>query len=713
MQALADRGTWRGSRIVGLALLIAVTVVALLPGPSGDATWRNAWWDLQHRLLPRDRGDPAAAPALVVAIDERSMELVHPWPWPRDYMAALVSKLAASGARSVALDVLMLQADSQSPLAHADRYRRIGFEALADQIRSLGDTDAALAQALRSVPTVLPVSGVPDHQNLNLAQECDFAAPPIMMDKQAVALPDGLPAVDIPYKPLAENAAGLAAIDFEASEHFVIRRVPAVQNICGVPFPVLGIEAYRQASGALLTRIEPSALGLTISFEGSDDGATAPIPAESDGSFWLRFGHVGALGDDGVRTLPRYLSAADVLSTDFDGDRIAGKIALVAVVDLGRVDERRSPLGEIVYGVEAHMQMIEMIDAGTYLRRFDIFYPAELALLIAAGLAILLLVPTASPVSSVVLLLAGTGLTLGVSLGAFELGYLLDLITPILGAAIVATGVMALTLIERDRARLLSEVALQSERADRAFLQGELDAAARIQKALLPPTVFGVPDKIDLACHIDPARTVGGDFYDHVLIDERHLFFLVADVSGKGADASQFMLLSKTLWKSVALRTGADLEKIQLDANAEITRENAALMFVTGLVGIIDLDTRRLYYSSAGHDAPFLFSNTRLPAQIEPFSGPPAGLMEDLSFPVGTAELEAGDCLCIFTDGVTEAMNQDGELFGLERLEETLATAPRGLEPEALVAHVVERVAVFTGTAEQSDDLTLMIIRVG
>ncbi|MFK7945096.1 MAG: PP2C family protein-serine/threonine phosphatase, partial [Paracoccaceae bacterium] len=263
-----------------------------------------------------------------------------------------------------------------------------------------------------------------------------------------------------------------------------------------------------------------------------------------------------------------------------------------------------------------------------------------------------------------------------------------------------------------DRERLMSEIELQSERADRSFLQGELDAAARIQTELLPPKLFHRAAQVDLACYIDPARTVGGDFYDHCLVDDRHLFFLVADVSGKGADASQFMLLSKTLWKSTALRLGPPLDKIQLQANSEITRENTATMFVTALSGVLDLETGLLLYSSAGHDSPYLFGDGRTPSQLDDFSGPPAGLVEDLEYPVGEIMLKPGDRLCVFTDGVTEAMDTEGTLFGLERLEAALGTAKPGLDSAGMVDHVVDRVRRFTKGAEQSDDLTLMVLSI-
>ena len=133
---------------------------------------------------------------------------------------------------------------------------------------------------------------------------------------------------------------------------------------------------------------------------------------------------------------------------------------------------------------------------------------------------------------------------------------------------------------------------------------------------------------------------------------------------------------------------------------------------MTGLCGLLDLESGVLSYSSAGHDAPFRFGDGQAPEQLESFSGPPAGLMDGIEYPVGQAALQPGDRLCLFTDGVTEAMNADGDMFGLERLEATLATAPEGLDSTEIIAHLTTALANFTGDAEQSDDVTVMVITI-
>lgn len=702
-------------------LLGIVLLLHLSRGVDADVSWRDGWWDLLHQTFPRDRGDADKSPAVVIAIDEDTMQDTQRWPWPRDLLARLINDLSKHGARVVAFDIFLDDTDSQSPHAVARRFRDQGQIGAAELLEGLNDTDLTLARTINdqsrraNVKTILPVPGVKSFPGVNPLLECRFQKPIVLLDPPEIRanFGEGFVSADPPLLLYREAGVSLAAIDFDAGDDFVVRKVKAVQPICDSPFLLLGPEALRLAGDGFYAKVQETWSGLEVYLDDPSNPDAVRFPVERDGSFWLHYGKLGVEAAHGRgRELRRYISAREVMSPDFDSSRIAGKIALVAVIDLGRIDERRAPLGPIIYGVEAHMQMIEQITDGQFLRRPWFFFWIEAGLLLFGGILMIAAVPEMRAQRSVLISSLVIGGLVFASFVTFVAGLLVDLASPMLGLLITSAGVIAATLIERDRQRLQAQVALQSERADRAFLQGELDAAARIQSALLPADRFAIAGRVDVACHIEPARTVGGDFYDHVLIDNRHLFFLVADVSGKGADASQFMLLSKTLWKSIALRNGAPLDRIQIDANAEITRENVATMFVTGLCGLLDLQSGELSYSSAGHDAPFLFGDGKPPMQLESFAGPPAGLLEDIEFPVGHATLKPGDRLCLFTDGVTEAMDKDGNMFGLGRLEATLATAPEGLTSEQIIAHLTTAVAAFTGEAEQSDDVTVMIITI-
>ncbi len=697
----------RSGRICRLTVLALSVLVlsALVPiGIHDDVPWRNFWWDTLQRNMPRDRGPAIESPGVIVAIDEQSMSNFIEWPWPRAETARVIAKIQEHGAGVIAPDMILSQPDPRSHKQLAKYYRYGGAPEVAEELEKLGDGDRDFEETMYETRVVLPLVGEPVFDD-SYKKHCDYQAPAVVLDPPSIADNLGLQFGDSdpPLAAFRLAAQGLATINYDNSRGLVIRAMDAVQIACKKPVLLLGAESLRVAKDGFFAQVREDLFGLDVILAENEDGTSFRFPTETDGTFWLHYGRQDA---------NRYISARSIFEPDFDPARIAGKIAILAVVDLGRIDERRSPLGQIIYGAEAHLQMIEQIAAQHFLRRPAFIFWLEILVFLSGSVAVAIMVPRAVSVHAVVAISGGIAAILATGAVLFSAGVLVDAISPAGGLLIVSLGAIATTLIERDRERLRSLIDLERVRANRAQLQGELDAAARIQTALLPPRRFQRDGEIDLACYIDPARTVGGDFYDHFLVDDEHLFFMVADVSGKGADASQFMLLSKTLWKSVALRTGAPLGNIQLTANSEITRENTAMMFVTGLCGLFNVETRELTYSSAGHDAPFLFGDKRQPLQLEAESGPPAGLMDEIEFPVGTVQLGPGDRLCIFTDGVTEAMDEERDLFGLERLQAALGAAPANLDSAEMVDHLVGEVRRFTGDAEQSDDLTMMVFSI-
>lgn len=333
----------------------------------------------------------------------------------------------------------------------------------------------------------------------------------------------------------------------------------------------------------------------------------------------------------------------------------------------------------------------------------------EAGAILALGLFVTVLIPRSRPAPAL-RLIAGLGLALAaVSALGFSTGLLVDAATPLLMTGVVALGVMGATLVERDRVRLNRQVQLFAERADRAMLQGELDAAARLQRSLLPAADWR-GGGVEVACHIRPAETVGGDFYDHMVVADGRLFFLVADVSGHGTDASQFMLISKTLLKSVALRAEQPLAALIAAANTEIARENTATMFVTAVAGLLDPSDGRLAYVGAGHEMPWLLASDGSVVRLPEATGPPLGLKPDAEWKVGRIELAPGDRLVLFTDGVTEAAAADGALWGGQALEAELRGVPEGADSAAVRRHLVARLETFTAGTAQADDQTLMVV---
>jgi adenylate cyclase len=196
------------------------------------------------------------------------------------------------------------------------------------------------------------------------------------------------------------------------------------------------------------------------------------------------------------------------------------------------------------------------------------------------------------------------------------------------------------------------------------------------------------------------------------MLDANRLYFLVGDVSGKGLPASIFMAVSKALCKSTALRHGELVEDILRDAGTEIGRENPEALFVTAFAGVLDAGSGLLRYCSAGHDAPFLLSRGQKGvSQLDSAGGPPLCVIDGYRYIASERQLQPGDTLCLITDGVTEAMNAAGEMYGQKRLRavlERLRDAPSvGYVGEAVRGDV----AAFVGAAEPADDLTLLVLR--
>ena len=241
-------------------------------------------------------------------------------------------------------------------------------------------------------------------------------------------------------------------------------------------------------------------------------------------------------------------------------------------------------------------------------------------------------------------------------------------------------------------------------------IESELRIAHDIQMSILPKIFPPFPDhaEFDIFALLEPAREVGGDLYDFFFIDENRFCFLVGDVSGKGVPAAFLMAVTKTLLKVVAERgigTGEILEKV----NNDLAEDNESCMFVTLFLAILDIRTGTVNYSSAGHNPPVLRTKSDT-SYIAPINEPVAGAMPDMQYTTWSMTLAHGDILFLYTDGVTEAMNEEHELYSDARLLDFVDTCTAA-EPEGLIKAVHTSITEFAGTAEQSDDITMLALQ--
>ncbi len=250
----------------------------------------------------------------------------------------------------------------------------------------------------------------------------------------------------------------------------------------------------------------------------------------------------------------------------------------------------------------------------------------------------------------------------------------------------------------------LSRVTAEKER-----IGAELDIATRIQASILPCIFPAFPDRKEFSIFaaMTPAKEVGGDFYDFFMIDERHLAIVVADVSGKGVPAALFMVIGKTLIKDHS-QNGKELGSVFADVNNLLCESNSEDLFITAFEGVLDLVTGEFNYVNAGHELPFLLQNGSFEAvQIKPcfvLAG-----MEDMQYKAGTIMMHPGDKLFQYTDGVTEATNRENELFGMDRLSESLNRV-KDKTPKEIIESVKCDIDAFVGEAPQFDDITMLCL---
>ena len=246
--------------------------------------------------------------------------------------------------------------------------------------------------------------------------------------------------------------------------------------------------------------------------------------------------------------------------------------------------------------------------------------------------------------------------------------------------------------------------------AEKQRIGAELDIATRIQASMLPTIFPAFPerDEFDIYATMNPAKEVGGDFYDFFMIDDDNLAIVVADVSGKGVPAALFMVIGKTLIKDHT-EPGKDLGEVFSEINDLLCESNSEDLFITAFEAVLNIKTGDLRYVNAGHEMPFICNKNQdfKPYKIK--AGFVLAGMEGMRYKAGSMTLEPGDKLFQYTDGVTEATDSDSKLFGMERLEASLNKIKNGT-PKDILDSVKNDIDDFVNVALQFDDITMLCL---
>ncbi len=648
-------------------------------------------FDLWQRLSPQDL---SKSPVRLVWIDEASLKFVGPWPWPRAYLDRLTQILNGSGAKVVAFDVLFPEADRTNPQSFLALYPELTGRSAAD-VRALPSMDDAFGRSIGRGSVVLGRAGLdaprlPKPLALALGAQFSSALPSSVRSwGQTVA--------SIP--PIDDSAKGYGLLNGDPDSDGVIRRVVMAGRMAQGDMPGLALEMARLGRGESRIAVDAGQKRL----RGLALGALR-IPVDLEGRMAVHFGHLPA---------GHQVSALDLLDGSVKPERLSRRYVIVALKGAGTADIVTTPLAANAYGAEVHASALASILADRMLERPRWAWVAEAgaaALLLAVALFLL---PTMRSRGVWVLALSMVAILGGASFAAFRWGsWLVDPTGPTLvGAATGAAMIVGLfSQARHQRARLAQT--LETERIDSARAAGELEAARAIQLGMLPARemLSGFHARVSVDAIIEPAQSVGGDFFDAIAIDDRHVAFLVADVTGKGVPAALFMALSRALSKSVLLRDGFDLGAAMSRLNDEIARDNSEDMFVTMVAALLDTETGETQLCAAGHENPLLLRAGGVPVSLPIAGGPPLTVLPGFAYPVETVSLAPGDLIVFTTDGLSEALDETQQVFGADRIAAAVAACGKAGVVEICTA-LRDAVRRFENGAEATDDLTVLAFR--
>lgn len=659
------------------ALLALAVALSLAIGQQTRWFLFDGW----QRLSPR----PVAADKVrVVLIDGESLTAVGPWPWPRYYLARLTEEIAKQDAKVIAFDVLFPESDRLSPEVFTSLYPELSRPA-ASEIVALPSMDSLFGQVIGQAPVVLGRAGTTEgnRDGRSLTIDARLSGP----------LPrriDSWPAVITAIPELEDSALGHGLVNGQPDSDGVIRAVPMVTEAAGRPMLGFALEIARLSLATADIRTTHASISL----------AGRTIPVDPRGRMLFRMGHFPT---------GHIVSASEVIGNAVPANYFRGKSVLIGLAAEGTSDIVATPLAAENFGVIVQAQAVDSIIEGGWLARPAWAAAVEWAL--AAGLALLaLLAAFRGHLSKAALAAAFVGLPVASFLAFNHLSLLIDATRPLLigGGAFagVVIGMFADARQERERLR----EALVQERIAAAQTEGELQAARDIQMSMVPPrsTLAGIDPRLDADALLEPARSVGGDLIDLVRLDDDRVAFLIGDVTGKGVPSALFMAKSKALMSFVLSGGNVDLGGAVHSVNAELMRGGSDSLSVTIIIGAIDLRSGTVEIICAGHEDPITLTAAGDCRSHRLVGGPPMGLV-DFTYPVEQMKLAPGDMLVLVTDGITEAQDRGGHLYGRQRTQDE--AAKNAGSASRMCEAIRDSVRTFEDGTDPTDDLTVMTLR--
>ncbi|MHA7819547.1 MAG: CHASE2 domain-containing protein [Erythrobacter sp.] len=663
-------------RLAVAAVLIGALVGILITAFTGESQ-RRFVFDNWQRLDSREVETDAVA---VVLIDNDSIAKYGEWPWSRLRMAQLIDAIGAAEPAAIGIDIYFTDRNPLRPEAFAGYFTDEELdEATRARVLSLPDMDTALAGVLGATPSVMARVAIPaagaNASELFYTEVAGTPPPGLLRSERVLASHTDLDAA----------ALSQAFVNGPPDGDGVLRRVPLSVQAGEAVAPGFALELARIASGVETAQWNGTLLKL----------GDRAIQSDANADMQFKMGK-----------MPREAThpAFEVLDGDVGRTELKGKIVVVGVGAAGTYDVVATPIASEVLGPIVQAQAANAILKGDWLSR----PPAVTWVEIAAALALIALLIGAALTFHNAFLIPAAIIGLALPVGSFfayaSANLLFDPARPLVVGLCAAIG-----LLLARYALALAELVEQRIRA--AEQKKENEAARDIQMSMVPSasTLSRLDPRTEIGAVLEPAKSVGGDFFDAIKIGEDRLLFLVGDVSGKGMPAALFMALSKMLAKSNLARAGDGLEKAVASLNHELMEEADEEMGLTMLIGLVTCSTGALQLVNAGHENPMVVHADGSVETLAMVGGPPFCVIE-FPYPAEEYRLGIGDTLIVITDGATEAFNEKDAQFGLDGVTGALKSM-EGASAVARASHLARQVRLFEGASDATDDLTIFAIR--
>jgi CHASE2 domain-containing sensor protein len=691
-----------GVRIgAGVAFVLAMAIAAA----AGEApVWLRFMeyysYDARLRLFAEKTVHPRV---VIIDIDEKSLREQGRFPWSRDRLELLMDKAFDHyGIAVMGVDFVFSEPDASSgwnvleQLSTGELKGQPGFAQQVEKLKPSLDYDARFARSLEGRPVVLGFAWSETKDRVGALPPPLFSLPE---DTAAQFEPLGRPVGFTANLPLLQKAAasgGHLAPDIDADGS--IRRVPLIMRKDDEFHQSLALGVARMATGNF--PIFPS----TPVQHGSPPHMYFPSigflgkPIELDYKMAV---HVPYRGPQGSI---QYISATDVMNTRLDKSVLANKVAFLGTSAAGLRDLRLTPMGVDYPGVEVHANLTAGLLDGTIKAQLPNRVEANAAVMVILGLALAILIPLLTPSAATALMLTvSSGFIVYVFYAWLNQNLILDMVATVvtmLGVFLFNAGYGFFTEWRTKRQMSVKLAAVKQE----------MEIGKRMQMSFLPTSVPDTEGRVKLASMMVPAKEVGGDFYDYFIPEPGKLSMVIADVSGKGVSAALFMAISRTLLRRIKKQFSDPAEMI-CELNDQLATDNENMMFVTTFYGELNYTTGVFTYVNAGHNPPVLIKADGTVEYFPLTKTMALAAMEGLPYMAEELQLTPGSTIIYYTDGVTEAQNAAGDLYGEDRLLKVMRALPIDVEMSQYTKAVLEDVRVFEKGAPQADDITCLAVR--